>query len=234
MVAVSTILPSSSLLRIKLFKHRPSQFHGSGVRYCHNVAAPPRCSLKATMVQFGEPEKLKVQLDVVKERLLESVPDSVKHFPWKEAEDKLRHRFILLGGKVLKWLIVTLFALSSISDFVFAVAMNKELMVPLGLLIGFSAANLFREILLEFSGNSEVGGYDDVRHLTTIGCIFLLVKLASLCLALRTRVFLLHVANGGLMQVLWLWRNSSISTTDEEKSSVQEDAQASAAIGGGH
>lgn len=115
--------------------------------------------MKASMAQFGEPEKLKVHLDVVKERLLESVPNSVKDFPWKEAEDKLLHRLILLGHKVLKWSVVTLFMFSSLSDFVFAVAKNKEMMIPLGLFIGCSVADFLREISLEFSGNSEVQAF---------------------------------------------------------------------------
>lgn len=54
------------------------------------------------------------------------------------------------------------------------------------------------------------------------------MKLVSACFTLRTRVILLHVANGGLMQVLWLWRNST-----EEKSSVQEDVLASVAVDDG-
>lgn len=59
------------------------------------------------------------------------------------------------------------------------------------------------------------------------------MKLASVCFALRARVFLLHVANGGLMQALWLWRNSLTSATGKEKSYIHEDVQASVAVDGG-
>lgn len=40
-----------------------------------------------------------------------------------------------------------------------------------------------------------------------IGCFFVLIKFLSANFLMRERVFLLHVANGGLMQLLWLWRS---------------------------
>lgn len=124
--------------------------------HSRRIIIPQRCSVKTSMAQFSEPEKLKLHLDIAKERLWESVPNSVKDFPWREAEDKLLHRLILLGQKVLKWSIATLFLFSSLSDFVFAVAKNKELMIPLGLFIGCLVADFLKEILLDFFGNSEV------------------------------------------------------------------------------
>ena len=36
---------------------------------------------------------------------------------------------------------------------------------------------------------------------------FFAVKFVSTYFAIQTRGFLLHVVNGGLMQVLWLWRS---------------------------
>ncbi|PKI46944.1 uncharacterized protein LOC116215549 isoform X1 [Punica granatum] len=230
-MVASVIMASASPIRIKLFKGRPCQLSGSGLRHSRHVITPPRCSMRASMAQFGEPEKLKVHLNVARERLWETVPNSVKDFPWKEAEDKILHRLVLLGHKVLKWSIVSLFVFSSLSDFVYAVAKNNELMIPLGLFIGCLMADFLKEIFLEFFSNSEDKRYD-LRHLTTTGFIFLLVKIASVCFALRTRVFLLHVSNGGLMQVLWLWRNSSRGTSTEEKSSIQEDEQPSLAVDG--
>ncbi|XP_031407164.1 uncharacterized protein LOC116215549 isoform X2 [Punica granatum] len=210
-MVASVIMASASPIRIKLFKGRPCQLSGSGLRHSRHVITPPRCSMRASMAQFGEPEKLKVHLNVARERLWETVPNSVKDFPWKEAEDKILHRLVLLGHKVLKWSIVSLFVFSSLSDFVYAVAKNNELMIPLGLFIGCLMADFLKEIFLEFFSNSEI---------------------ASVCFALRTRVFLLHVSNGGLMQVLWLWRNSSRGTSTEEKSSIQEDEQPSLAVDG--
>lgn len=40
-----------------------------------------------------------------------------------------------------------------------------------------------------------------------IGCFFFLFKIISTYFAVHAKVFLLHVANGGLMQVLWLRRD---------------------------
>ena len=45
------------------------------------------------------------------------------------------------------------------------------------------------------------------RNLVGIGCFFVLVKFVSAWFGLQGRMFLLHVGNGGLLQVLWLWRS---------------------------
>lgn len=44
------------------------------------------------------------------------------------------------------------------------------------------------------------------RHLLAIGSFFVVVKFISVCFAIKARVLLLHIANGGLMEVLWLWK----------------------------
>lgn len=43
-------------------------------------------------------------------------------------------------------------------------------------------------------------------QLLGIACFYVLIKFLSTYFALQARVFLLHLANGGLMQLLWLWR----------------------------
>lgn len=96
--------------------------------------------------------------NIVKEKLNESVVEPVKNFPWKEAQSAILNQAMLQGKKALKWAFIPLL-IFGLSDFIFAVSESKELMVPLGLFVGCSAANLLREILQEFFGNSEVVSY---------------------------------------------------------------------------
>jgi len=43
-------------------------------------------------------------------------------------------------------------------------------------------------------------------NLVGIACVFVIIKLISVPFGVRGQVFLLHMANGGLMQILWLLR----------------------------
>ena len=45
-------------------------------------------------------------------------------------------------------------------------------------------------------------------QLLVIGCFFVLVRIFAICIAVEPQSFLLHAANGGLMQILWQWRTS--------------------------
>lgn len=63
------------------------------------------------------------------------------------------------------------------------------------------------------------------KNLIGIGCFFVLVKCLSAYFGIRGKVFLLHVVNGGFMQVLWLWK-TLLKGKDEanlENSSPVED-----------
>lgn len=44
-------------------------------------------------------------------------------------------------------------------------------------------------------------------QLLAIGGFFVVVKFVSVYFAIQNRVFLSHVGNGGLLQVLWLWKS---------------------------
>lgn len=56
--------------------------------------------------------------------------------------------------------------------------------------------------------------------LASISCLFVLTKVISPYFAARTQVFLLHVANGGLLQVLWLWRQLLKENDEPTKENV--------------
>ena len=52
-------------------------------------------------------------------------------------------------------------------------------------------------------------------HLMGIACFFVLIKFLSTNFAIQPRIFLLHLANGGLMQLLWLWREERDKSNGE-------------------
>ncbi|KAK9270880.1 hypothetical protein L1049_026466 [Liquidambar formosana] len=195
---------SLSRFQIKFFKDQPCRFHKHTLlSACHQTSRP--CSMKITMAQFSEPNKLKIQINIVRERLWEAIPDSFKDLPWKNTEDVMLQRLLFVGKKALKWSLIGLFILSSLSDVVFSISKNKELMIPIGLFAGCMMTDFLKETSQELFPNSEERGLS--WHLVGISCFFVLVKFVSAYFALQGQLFLLHVANGGLMQVLWLWRN---------------------------
>ncbi|MCL7043383.1 hypothetical protein MKW94_025896 [Papaver nudicaule] len=166
-----------------------------------------KCSAKVTgFGQFGDPSKLKMQVGDFGKKLWQTFPEPVKEFPWKKAEDIVLQRLLFLGKEALKWSLITLFAFSSVSDISLSISKNKELVIPLGLFIGCVAADIFKETSKELfpSACAKEGGLK--RNLVAIGAFFVFVKLIAAYLALGGRVLLSHVGNGGLLQVLWLWR----------------------------
>ncbi|KAI3424590.1 uncharacterized protein J3R85_010468 [Psidium guajava] len=215
-------LPSISPFRIKLLNGKRCQ-PSDGITLHSWQWTFPKKSMQVMMAQFGESERLNVQLDAVTERLQEAIPDSVKHFPWKKAETVLLDRVVLLVQKALNWSLITLFVASSVSDVLFAISRNRELTIPIGLFVGCLLADFLKEVTTEFSGDSQLDkGF--IHRLTAISCLFVLLKFASAFCGLGVRVFLSHVANGGVMQALWLWRNLSHGSSNEEEQHHEEGA----------
>lgn len=70
------------------------------------------------------------------------------------------------------------------------------------------------------------------RQLLSISCFFVL-KFISAYFSIKARVFLLHVANGGLMQVLWFWRYlvEENGKRSEENSISNQDASSAIDVG---
>lgn len=113
----------------------------------------PKCSITA---QIGEPNKAKLELGTARKRLWDAVPEPLKQFQWKKAENILFERLLLLGRKALKWSLVTFFVFSSLSDVVFSISTNQELMIPLGLLVGCLLSDFFTETLNQLFPVTEV------------------------------------------------------------------------------
>lgn len=101
--------------------------------------------MKVTMSEFGEPNKVKIQMGAVKEKLWEAIPNSVKDLEWKKAVDILLGRLLFLGQKAFKWSLIVYLIASFLSDFVFSISRNQELMIPFGLLVGCFIADFLNE-----------------------------------------------------------------------------------------
>lgn len=186
--------------------------------------------MKVKMARFMDSNSIPTEIENLKEKMQEVVPEPVKIFPWKEAEKILVERLLFMGKETLKWSLLLFFALSSFSDFVASIVRNQELLIPIGLFIGVLLTDLLKEISQEVFRNSEVHFASTLctlfhaasnktstilqessfkKQLYGLGSFFVLVKLIAYGFAIQAQTFPLHVANGGLMQVLWLWRNLS-------------------------
>ncbi|GAV58005.1 hypothetical protein CFOL_v3_01541 [Cephalotus follicularis] len=202
----SIALASSLNFQVKLFGNRPSQLHRCSQSQFHpRYQISPMCFMGVTMPYFGEPSNEKGKLRIIGEQLWEAVPVSIKNFPWKKAENILLERLLFLGKDAMKWFLVTYFFFSFLSDVIVSIFRNQELMIPFGLLVGCLMTDFLKVTSQEVFPSSEET--DLSWHLLGIGCFYVLLKLISLSFAVQGPIFLLHVSNGGLMQVLWLWRN---------------------------
>lgn len=97
-----------------------------------------------------------IQIENLKEKVQEVVPEPVKFFPWKEAEKVLWERLLSMGKETLKWSLLLFFVFSSLSDSVASIVRNQELLIPIGLFVGVLLTDLLKEISQEVLGKSEV------------------------------------------------------------------------------
>lgn len=220
-MALPTFAISHYRTPIKLFKDQPCHLHNPTLLHTRRQISPTSCSIKVTNAESNEPNKFKMQVNILKTRLWETVPEPVKEFPWKKAQDTLLHQLMYFGKKALKWSLLTLFILSFSSDIVISFSRNKELMLPIGLFVGCMMTDFLKETSQELFRNSQEMGLD--RQLLGIGCFFVLVKFVSTYFSVRGQIFLLHVGNGGLMQVLWLWRSFQEERGNVENTILSQD-----------
>ncbi|KAM7266337.1 hypothetical protein ACFE04_004234 [Oxalis oulophora] len=205
----TTSIASASKLQIELFKSQnPIRVHGlSPINLSRRVFSMPIPFMRVTMPYFDdEPSNAKENLNVIKERLWEVVPDSIKSSDWKSAESVLLARLIFLGKELFKWSLVLYFVYSLVGDGIFAVSKNHELMIPFGLLVGCGMTELFKDVSEQVLPTTE--GESLNWRLFGISCFCILLKVVSAYFALPWKIFILHVANGGLMHVIWQLRNS--------------------------
>ncbi|GMJ02545.1 hypothetical protein HRI_003923700 [Hibiscus trionum] len=172
----SSVLPSTLNFKVKQYEHQPcsSQLHSFRGR-----RVSPKCQMKITMAQFGDPNKIKEQLAVIKNKLWDNSPQSVKSFPWKKAENLLLEKLIIAGQKALKLSFVAFFVFSCLSDFMFSISRNQELMIPFGLIVGLLMSDFLKETSREAFRSFEGKDLEVKWQLLAMGGFFAVFKFVS-------------------------------------------------------
>lgn len=166
-------------------------FHGQLQRHsrsCVHHQTFPTCSMKVSMKEFSDPNKFKTQINIARKKLWEVIPDSVKEIPWKKAEDILLEQLIFLGQKGLKWTFITLFIFSSLSDVIFSLSRNQELIIPFGLFVGCLMTDFIKETSQELFHHSEV--YFTLHSSHQFSIFFIM---SCIYFFYISHIFLLHV-----------------------------------------
>ncbi|KAL1817667.1 hypothetical protein ACET3Z_020241 [Daucus carota] len=190
-----------------------------------NVTRSPnsvtRCVRLPTRAQLNDPSGINLHMNNIKDRLWYVIPNPVKEFPWKKAESIALKQFLITAKEALKWSLVAVLIFGSISDVLFSISMNKELLIPFGLFVGCVIANFLKEISRELFPNPEEGNLS--WNLLAVSCLFVMVKVLANYFTQGRQVFISHVVNGVLMQILLPWGSSQeVNRDDEKNSSVNE------------
>ncbi|KAI4316571.1 hypothetical protein L6164_024542 [Bauhinia variegata] len=218
--------PSNPKFRIKLFPDLPFRLQKCSVlHFPHQTCRTRTYSVKVSMADQNEPKEVEMQIRAIGEKLRGAIPISVKKFPWKKAKDMILHRLLFLTREALKWSLISFFIFGSLSDVVYTFSINRELIIPVGLFVGCISADFLKEILQEVFHCSEEKDLN--RHLLGMYCFFVFIKFISTNFVVPAKLFLLHVANGGLMQVLWYWRSIMKDAKDGEEGSSSSGLEAS-------
>nr|GLL18309.1 uncharacterized protein LOC109149321 [Ipomoea trifida] len=219
--ALITVHPSPPMA---LFKSGFHHLHGPVLIHMRKNSVPAICSVKLpTMGQFDEPSKFKMQLCYAKQKLWDLFPDSLKKFQWEKAESVAVQQLLVFGKEVLKWLLTALFIGGSVFDTIYSISINKELLVPCGLFAGCIMADFLKEVSQELLSNSKVEEGLTLQ-LLGIGSFFALLKSISIFFTPGVKVFLLHLVNGGLMQILWNLRILTRKEKGIKENSLLEEA----------
>ncbi|CAA0809083.1 Unknown protein [Striga hermonthica] len=170
---------------------------------------------------FNDPGKRLAFLNYTKDKLWAAIPGSVKQFPWEKAESVALRKLLVIGKETLKWSLFAFFGFSCVFDIPYSISRNKELVIPFGLFVGTLLAKYLDQISQELLHDHK----DEhvTRRFLGISVFFVIVKFVSTFFPGGNSDFLLHVGNGGLMQVVWNWKN--LPEQDGE-SSTSEDIPA--------
>lgn len=144
-------------MQMKSLKSQSFQLHSHlliNVRRCP-ISVASSFKLPTTS-QFRDPSNIKLHMNYVRKKLWDVIPNPIKDFPWKKAEAIALKQFLVTGKEALKWSLVALLIVGSISDIIFSISTNKELLVPFGLFIGCIMAMFLKETSQELFPNLEV------------------------------------------------------------------------------
>ncbi|XP_047161778.1 uncharacterized protein LOC124831742 [Vigna umbellata] len=214
----SLAVPSTPTFRVKLFQCQPCQFHRCSEIYFPRLRSYNRTrSFNVSMAEHNEPNEVKMKIGIMREKLKGTIPVFVQEFPWKKAEHIFLEKLFNLAQEAGKWSLVLFLIYSFVSDVVYTLSINRELIIPIGLFAGCLVADFLKEISQELFHRSE----EKVLKWRLLGMyfIFVFVKIMSSWFATLPRVFLLHVGSGGLMQVLWHWRNLIEDAKNQQENS---------------
>ncbi|XP_008454906.2 uncharacterized protein LOC103495211 [Cucumis melo] len=172
-----------------------------------NARSVVSCAMNMTAGQSDDSGR--VNWDSLKnkvEQLWDTSPEPVKSFPWNEALDNFIQLIADLILTVIKYLSVPLLLVTSLSEMSYCAHEKKLLIVPFPFIIGFSVAEVMRQTALSLS--PILKDLEVPWHLITIAIFFTLIKLPGPYFPYWGRIFIPHLANGGLVRTLWsffLW-----------------------------
>ncbi|GAB2269568.1 hypothetical protein Dimus_004488 [Dionaea muscipula] len=211
------MVAATSAISISTFQRKLLPLQPCSKQRCLHLSSRISCSpnrkLQLVRAQFRIPDEVKVRLAIAKDRVWKSTPDRIKDFPWKKAEAVILQPLLFLARESFKWCFIAWFLLGFVNDVIFAISKNQELVMPFGLFLGClgsdSIMEASREELFPHSESEVFAGHLRRRCLAVIGCFCVVLKLIAPSFSVQgggVRVFLLFVANGGLLQILWLWQ----------------------------
>ncbi|KAK1395965.1 Phosphoribosyl-AMP cyclohydrolase [Heracleum sosnowskyi] len=221
-MALPTCTISLPTFSMKLLNRKSCPLNYWLTHVARNPISATRCVRLPTRAQLYDPSRINLHMNNIRERLWYVIPNPIKEFPWKKAETIALKQFLLTAKEALKWALVAVLIFGSISDVIFSISINKELLIPFGLIVGCMIANFLKEILRELFPNSEQEG-DLSWSLLAVSCFFVMVKILASYVTQGRQVIISHAANGVLMQILLPWRTSQEDANrDDEKNSVNE------------
>ncbi|KAK3029120.1 hypothetical protein RJ639_038825 [Escallonia herrerae] len=189
---------------MKVLKWRPCRSYIPLLVHLRHHPISTSYSMKLPVAQYDSP-KVKLYIRSIRDNLWDVTPAAVKEFPSEKAKAIALRQMLGLGQEAWKWSLVVLFIFSSVSDFVYSVSRNKELLIPFGLFVGCMFINLLKETFQDLYPTSKERCLS--WHLVGMGCFFILVRVLAAYVTAGARVFLWYAANGGLMQIWWLWKS---------------------------
>ncbi|GFY85986.1 hypothetical protein Acr_04g0007240 [Actinidia rufa] len=145
------------MMFVQIFKGHRCQLR-SGLAICarNHPTSRTYSARIPTIAQFRELPKVMTHINNIREKLRDIIPRSVKDFPLKKPEDILLRQLLLVGKEALKWSLLALFVFSSVSDVIYCISKNKELMIPFGLFVGYGVTNFLMETSQELFPTTEV------------------------------------------------------------------------------
>lgn len=150
--------------------------------------------------------------------LLQVVPAPLQTFPWAKACTRLAERVEDLLWNIGKWVGLPLLVVMTFTEIVFTILSGKELLMPVGLLVGTVLAGILKETAVLLGNGLQDGSIP--WHLLGIGVFFTVFKIVAFMCNNWACVLLLHFASGGLWQTIRftvVWKRSRVRMAGAEE-----------------